>query len=176
MKLAQDEDITIVEVEKQIGQLKEKRAKALVRQITEVDYKEVAKKIKNLKVVYPYMSREEKSDLWRILIKRITVEKHRLVVEWRGSFKPSIIMRDRLPPPKGNRNAFKRGKSRGSNLKEDRDKKGCLTSPSQVWRRGEDSNLRGSSPAAFQVRCHRPLGHPSIHSNNILILTISAIR
>jgi site-specific DNA recombinase len=162
VKLAQDEDIALVEVEKQIGQLKERRAKILAQKITEVDYKEVAKKIKNLKEVYPYMSREEKSNLWRILIKRITAEKHRLVVEWRGSFKPSVIMRDRLPPPSGNRTAFNGDERKGSNSKEHKDREGCLTSSSQMWRRGEDSNLRGSSPAAFQVRCHRPLGHPSV--------------
>ena len=30
-----------------------------------------------------------------------------------------------------------------------------------VWRKGWDSNPRGSSPCGFQDRCLRPLGHPS---------------
>ncbi len=41
-------------------------------------------------------------------------------------------------------------------------KPGTLTPPAFVWRRGWDSNPRGSSPAAFRERCHQPLGHLSI--------------
>src|SRR4030042_4346949 len=32
---------------------------------------------------------------------------------------------------------------------------------SQVWRRGWDSNPRGSTPTAFRERLHQPLGHLS---------------
>ena len=32
---------------------------------------------------------------------------------------------------------------------------------SWVWRRGWDSNPRGSSPTAFRERLHQPLGHLS---------------
>ncbi len=97
VKLAQDEDITLREVEKQIRALKEQRAKILSQTIVEVDYNVIAKKIKSIKKVYPFMSREEKSQLWHILIKRITSEHKRLIVEWNGRFKPYAILQDKLP-------------------------------------------------------------------------------
>src|SRR3989344_5954834 len=40
------------------------------------------------------------------------------------------------------------------------------------WRRVQDSNLRGLSPAGFQNQCHKPLGQPS---TGLLYLIFSAL-
>ena len=64
--------------------------------------------------VYLHMSREEKSYFWHILIKKITAEKERFVIEWNG-FGTSIIPR-----------------------KETKEEGGKTH---QVWRRGEELHL-----------------------------------
>ena len=79
-----------------------------------VDYKEIVKYIKELNEIYPYMSREEKSYFWHILIKKITAEKERFVIEWNG-FGTSIIPRKEMNEEGGKTH--------------------------QVWRRGEDSDF-----------------------------------
>ena len=97
IKLAQDEDSVLEEVEKQIRNLKEQRARVLAQKITEIDYAAVRKRLRSIKKVYPFMSREEKSRMWHILIKRITAENNRLIVEWSGGSKRYVILRGKLP-------------------------------------------------------------------------------
>ena len=101
VKLAQSDNVVLDEIEKQLKQLQEQRAKLLASQITKVDYKMVAKKLKSIKPLYSFMSREEKSRLWHMLVKRITAEKDKLTVEWEGNIESFVIPRDILSGKRG---------------------------------------------------------------------------
>ena len=114
VKLAEQSG-NIQSISKRINDLKAERKELLTEPVEKkVDYKEIVKYIKELNEIYPYMSREEKSYFWHILIKKITAEREQFVVEWNG-FGASVIPRKKMK------------------------KKGEKTH--QVWRRGEDSNL-----------------------------------
>ena len=110
VKLAEQSG-NIQSISKRINDLKAERKELLTEPVEKkVDYKEIVKYIKELNEIYPYMSREEKSYFWHILIKKITAEREQFVVEWNG-FGASVIPRKKMK------------------------KKGEKTH--QVWRRGE---------------------------------------
>jgi site-specific DNA recombinase len=95
IKLIEEDYVTFENGTKQLDKLKEEKATVLASKIIELDYPKVAEKVKQIKQIYSFATREEKSRLWRILIERIEAYKDKLVVHWRFG-KRQTIQRQKL--------------------------------------------------------------------------------
>jgi len=79
-----EEDILSIEKGKiQMNKLKEEKAELLASEIIEIDFSKVEQKLKQIKQIYPYMTRTEKSRLWHLLINKIDAQEIKIVVHWR---------------------------------------------------------------------------------------------
>ena len=87
VRLAEEEDVTVEEFKQRIEELKKQKALLLAHQITKLDYSKISEKLKTIISIYPYMTREEKSRLWHLLIIRIEACKSLVSVYWRGGGK-----------------------------------------------------------------------------------------
>jgi hypothetical protein len=87
VRLAEEEDITVEEFKQRIEELKKQKALLLANQITKLDNCKISEKLKTVVSIYPYMTREEKSRLWHLLIIRIEAGKSLISVYWRGGGK-----------------------------------------------------------------------------------------
>ena len=80
VRLAEEEDMTVDEFKKRIARLKSQKALLLASQITKVDSSKIAERLKNITSIYPFMTREEKSRLWHLLIEKIEARKNLISV------------------------------------------------------------------------------------------------
>ena len=77
----------VEEFKQRIEELKKQKALLLAYQITKLDNCKISEKLKTVVSIYPYMTREEKSHLWHLLIIRIEAGKSLVSVYWRGGGK-----------------------------------------------------------------------------------------
>ena len=83
VRMVEADLLSIEEGKLQAVKLKEQKAKLLTSKIIEVDFSKIEQKLKQLKQIYPYMTREEKSRLWHLLIEKMDAQKSKIVVHWR---------------------------------------------------------------------------------------------
>jgi len=83
VRMVEADLLSIEKGKTQVDKLKEQKAKLLASRIIDIDFSKVAQKLKELKQIYPYITREEKSKLWHLLIEKIDSQKSRIVVHWR---------------------------------------------------------------------------------------------
>ena len=79
-----DENIPVNQIKNKLAELQETKKRLLKSQKPREN---IDKHFKNLKELYPYMTREEKKRLWSITIERITLYKTLAMVEWKDGRK-----------------------------------------------------------------------------------------
>ncbi len=93
IKLIEEDYMSFEKGKKQLDKLKEEKAVLLASRIIETDYSEIVKKLKQIKQIYPLATREERSQLWHVLIEKIEAHKDKIVVYWRFRKKQTIQRR-----------------------------------------------------------------------------------
>jgi len=95
IKLIEEDYLSLEKGRKQLDKLKEDKAVLLASRIIEDDYSKIVKKLKQFKEVYSLATREERSQLWHILIEKIEAYKDKIIVYWRFR-KKQTIQRQRI--------------------------------------------------------------------------------
>ena len=83
VRMIQSDILTIDKVKSQMDKLKEEKAQLLAPRNIELDFSKIEQKLHRIKQVYPYMTREEKSRLWHLLINNMDAQKSKIVVNWK---------------------------------------------------------------------------------------------
>ena len=95
IQLIDNEDISVEDIGKRLKELKRQKAEILASQIKKPDYNKINEKLKTIKQVYPFATREEKSRLWHAIISRISAKEDILAIEWKDG------RIQKIPRPKG---------------------------------------------------------------------------
>jgi len=95
IQLIDNEDVSIEDIRKKLEELKRQKAEILASQIKKPDYGKINEKLKSIKQVYPFATREEKSRLWHMIINRISAKEDILTIEWKDG------RIQKIPRPKG---------------------------------------------------------------------------
>jgi len=95
LRFIEEDYMTFEKGKIQLDKLKEQKAALLASKIIQTDYSKVTEKLKQIKQIYPLATREERSQLWHVLIDKIEARKDKIVVHWRFG-KKYIIQRPRL--------------------------------------------------------------------------------
>ena len=95
IQLIDNEDVSIEDIRKKLEELKRQKAEILTSQIKKPDYNKINEKLKSIKQVYPFATREEKSRLWHMIINRISAKEDILTIEWKDG------RIQKIPRPKG---------------------------------------------------------------------------
>jgi len=83
IRFMEEDIISIEEGKPQIEALKKEKAEILASRIIQMDYSKLAERIKQIKQIYPLATREEKAELWHLLIRKISAQKPEMVVYWK---------------------------------------------------------------------------------------------
>jgi site-specific DNA recombinase len=96
LRLVSEELMPYEQGKAQIERLKEQKAALLASRIIELDYSSISDRLKQIRPLYSFMTREEQSRFWHILIDKIEARHDKLVVYWRFG-KKHFIRRSALP-------------------------------------------------------------------------------
>lgn len=77
------EDVSVEEIKSKVEELKKEKAELLTRDITQLDYKKINEKLKGLKELYLYATREERKRLWSLIIEKIIAYHEELEICWK---------------------------------------------------------------------------------------------
>jgi len=83
LRLISDELMPYEQGKVQIERLKEQKAALLASRIIELDYSSISDRLKQIRPLYSFMTREEQSRFWHTLIDKIEVRHDKIFVYWK---------------------------------------------------------------------------------------------